>query len=195
MVITGALLSPFVALDALTTPSYWSPITTFNWPVGIEGLLFTFFITGIAAVVYQIFFKKRYYGGKLRLSLSLVFIVPAIAAALAVYFLKVNIIYLFIFGFTFMACSEIILRRDLLLNSVFTSVIFATIYVITFSIWLFLSPESIEWWNTPELTGLRVGGVPIEEVLFSLSLGLFVGPLYQFLTGGRQITSPQLLEK
>lgn len=187
MLVVGAVLTPFVILDILTTPTYWQPITAFNLPVGIEGFLFTFFITGIAAVIYETIFKKQYRLNKLQPLLSVAFIIPAIVTVFAVYFLKLNIIYLFILGFTFMAFSQVIQRRDLFFNSVFSSVLFALVYIITFSLWLFISPESIAWWNTTELSPLKIGVVPLEEVLFSLSMGLFVGPLYEYLTGSKEV--------
>lgn len=185
MIVIGIVLSPFVILDILTTPTYWKPITAFNLPIGLEGFLFTFFITGIAAVIYEIIFKKRYKGSTIRFTLGSVFIAPAIITGFALYFLKLNIIYLFILGFALMAISELIKRRDLLWNALFSSLLFGIVYIFTFSLWLYLSPESIAWWSTQELTNITVGVVPLEEVLFSLSLGLFVGPLYEYLTMGK----------
>ncbi len=187
MVLIGLLLTPFVALDALTTPSYWTPITVFNIPVGIEGFLFTFFIAGIAAVVYEIVFRKDYDGKHIHFSLFMALAIPALLSGFAVYFLSLNIIYLFIIGFVLMALTELISRRDLLLNSVFSSVLFSVIYIAAFTTWLYLSPESASWWNVENLSNIRLGVVPVEEILFCVSLGLFVGPLYEYLTAGKLI--------
>lgn len=185
MIVVGGLLTPFVILDILTTPSYWTPITIFNLPVGIEGFLFTFFITGVAAVIYEYILKKRYKGTKLHIFFTLWFIVPAIITVMIVYVFSLNVIYLFILGFTFMALTEVIQRRDLLINAVVSSMLFAVIYFFAFSIWLMLAPESISWWNMEKLSNIRLGLIPLEEIFFSLSLGLFAGPLYEYLTAGK----------
>ncbi len=185
MVVVGGLLTPFVILDILTTSSYWTPITIFNLPVGIEGFLFTFFITGIAAVIYEYILKKGYKGTKLHIFFTLWFIVPAIITVMIVYVFSLNVIYLFILGFTFMALTEVIQRRDLLINAVVSSMLFAVIYFFAFSIWLMLAPESISWWNMEKLSNIRLGLIPLEEIFFSLSLGLFAGPLYEYLTAGK----------
>ncbi len=189
--MVGLILTPFVVLDALTTPSYWTPVTAFNIPVGIEGFLFTFFIAGIAAVIYEIVFKKNYNGKQIHPSLFAALAVPAMLSGFAVYFLQLNIIYLFIIGFALMAITELFSRRDLLLNSIFSSVLFSVVYILAFSAWLYLSPESADWWNTQNLSSHRLGSVPIEEVLFCLSLGLFVGPLYEYLTTGKLVSRNQ----
>jgi hypothetical protein len=185
MLVIGLLLTPFVILDALTVPTYWKPITAFSIPVGIEGFLFTFFITGIAAVLYEVIFKKRYKFNKVHISFCIIFAVPALISGFAVYFLNLNIIYLFILGFAFMAIAELIRRPDLLFNAFVSSLFFCAVYVITFSLWLVLSPDSINWWNNTMLSGIKIGPVPLEEVLFSLSLGFFVGPLFEYITGAR----------
>jgi len=182
MLVIGSILAPFVILDILTTPSYWTPETAFHLPIGIEGFLFTFFITGTASVLYEIIFRKRYKTGKLHISFLLWFIIPAFITCLALITFKLNIIYLFIFGFTLMAITEVIRRRDLLINSLFSSLLFTIIYFFSFSLWLYISPESIKWWNMENLSNILIGIVPMEELLFSLSLGLFVGPFYEYLT-------------
>lgn len=184
MIITGSILTPFAILDNLTTPSYWKPVTLFNLPVGIEGFLFTFLITGIAAVIYEVVYRKRYKGTKLHLSFCIAFILPVFIAGFSVFLLKLNIIYFFILGFTFMALAEVIKRRDLIINSVLSAVLFSIVYFLTFSVWLIISPDAAAWWSRG-LTGIKVLALPLEELMFSLSLGFFVGPLYEYLTCGK----------
>jgi hypothetical protein len=182
MAVLGLIIAPFVLLDVITVPSYWSPVTLFNIPVGIEGFLFTFFITGIAAVIYEQLFKKSYRFGHLHIALAYIFVIPILISLFAVYVLSMNIIYFFIIAFLLMASCEIVKRRDLLINSLFSAFVFCVIYIILFTIWLYMVPDSLNWWNFDNLSNIRIGAVPMEEVLFSLSFGAFVGPLYEYLT-------------
>jgi hypothetical protein len=122
MLVIGMLITPFVVLDTLTVPNYWEPITIFNLPVGIEGFLFTFFMAGIAAVLYEIVFRKKYKYGKLHVSFLTIFLVPTFVSITIVYFLKLNIIYLFIVGLTLMTISELSRRKDLTRNSIISAV-------------------------------------------------------------------------
>lgn len=195
MWVTGLLLTPFVILDILTVPSYWEPVTLFNIPVGLEGFLFTFFTTGIASVLYQIIFKKRYEYHKIQLNLCIIFIVPAATSYLLVNFLNLNIIYFFILSFFLSGITEVLKRPDLYVNTIMSSLLFCFVYVTVFSLWLFLRPESINWWNTITLSRVKIGQVPLEEALFSLGLGFFVGPLFEYITNAKLVTVVEMPNK
>jgi hypothetical protein len=178
----GLLLAPFAVLDVITVPVYWSPITLFNFPVGIEGFLFTFFITGIASSLYDISKPRQNAVVKLQAKLLLPLMVPAIYTLLVVLYFKLNPIYLFIIGFLSMGMVIVCIRKDLFWGALRSSVLFGILYISVFTIWLLLIPSNIDWWNSVNLSGLHVGLVPFEEVLFAFSLGVFVGPLYDYLT-------------
>ncbi|MCA9379619.1 hypothetical protein KC675_00385 [Candidatus Dojkabacteria bacterium] len=182
MVIVGAILTPFVIFDILTVPNYWEPVTLFGIPVGIEGVFFTFLITGIASVIYEVTLRKRYRFNKLNPHSLIIFLVPGLISLLAVYVLKLNIIYLFILAFAFMTLTILSRRKDLAINSIYSSLLFGFIYVSVFNIWIFISPESINWWNKSNLTPVSIGFLPFEEFLFSITLGSFAGPLYEYLS-------------
>lgn len=195
MLIIGLILTPLTILDTLTVPTYWKPITAFNLPVGIEGFLFTFFITGIASVLYEIIFKKRYKFNKMRVSLCIIFTIPVAISGFTVYFFGLNIIYLPILGFTLTAITVLIRRPDLFFNAFMSSLLFCVVYISTFTLWISLTPESINWWNSAMLSSIRIGYVPLEEVLFSLSLGFFVGPLFKYLTEARVVNTTKSISK
>jgi hypothetical protein len=185
MLIVGILIAPFVILDVLTVPTYWNPQTFFNLPVGIEGFAFTFLIAGIASVSYEAMFHKKYKYKTIKVDKVYPFFAAAIASFAIIYLLSLNVIYFFILSFAFMAIIIVKRRKALIPNAFFSSLFFGIIYFSAFYIWLHFYPESINWWNKDTLSGINIAGVPFEEMLFALGFGLFVGPLYEYLTDAR----------
>src|SRR3989338_3858783 len=64
MLFCSFLCAPLGLTDAIFIPWYWNPgiilkINLFNLTFSMEGLIFSFAIGGIAAVLYQVFFKKH----------------------------------------------------------------------------------------------------------------------------------------
>lgn len=196
MLVTGGFIAPFVIFDYFTIPSYWNPQTLFGVPVGIEGLFFTFFIAGIASVIFEAVFGKRINLERIHLKPARVFyLTPAVAlAALIYYLLDLNIIYFIILQFAFAALLVYILRQDLLKNIVYSAIIFSFIYAICFNLWLLIPADGIGWWNLDNLSGLMIGLMPLEEFLFALGFGALIGPIFEFITETRNIDLAAKLE-
>jgi len=167
MLITGILITPFALLDKLIIPVYWNPVQ-----FGFEPFVFTFFISGIASVIYEFAFKKQISKESKHMSLMkmLYFVIPVGFAFLLFYFLHLNIIYFIILTLVFSAMAIYMFRKDLGLDILLSAVFFAAL-----NTWLYISPGSINWWNMPLVT----------EFGFALAFGAFVGPLYEFLTNSR----------
>ncbi len=189
LILTSLFIAPLVFIDYFATPGYWTPVTMFNIPVGIEGVIFTFFIAGIASIIFEIVSSRKLNRKKPKIEVkkTLYFIVPGIIALISWMILGFNFIYLVIL---FLILGSLLInyfRRDLILNSIVSAFVFTCIYVVFFSIWIYLAPHAIYWWNAINLSGIRLGVVPIEEVLFALSFGSFTGPLFEFLTNSKDM--------
>ena len=88
-----------------------------------------------------------------------------------------------------MTCALIIIlmRADLLKNSLVSSITFALVYYLGFNVWILLEPSAISWWNHKNTVLLIQGYMPIEEIVFALAFGALIGPLFEFLTDAKDI--------
>lgn len=183
MLATSFLITPFVFIDYFTTPNYWSPKTIGNIPVGLEAFIFTFFLAGIAGVIYEIIFHKQIVKRKFQLKLSnLLIFMPALVLAFVIFSsFNINVIFFIIFSLLFMAATIILLKKNLFNNAVLSALTFGLLYFLVFNFWQVLVPQSLGWWNLNNLSGILLGRIPLEELAFAISFGAFTGPLYEFL--------------
>lgn len=184
MIVTGLFVSPLAVVDYLTVPTYWNPETFGHIPVGFEAFVFTFFLSGTAAVIYEAVFRKKVsHNANPNLTKAIVFLPGIVLAGAATLLLTLNIIYFIILSLVISSVIIWLLRKDLHRNIIVSSIVFGLIYGIVFTLWLLIAPAAASWWNLPNLSGILLGRIPLEEFLFSLSFGAFVGPVYEFLTG------------
>lgn len=170
---------------------WWQPITITGASWGIEDFLGLFGIGGATAVIYEELFIKKLYFKKTRGYFSL----------------KYAVILLTLFGvlhgtsfFVFNLHSSIswiiativpviiiyLLRPDLIINSIATGVILTIVGFLGFAIINFVQQDFIyAWWQFTKLTGIVILGVPLEDIVWFITFGMFIGPLYEFLTGAK----------
>jgi hypothetical protein len=170
---------------------YWNPDYIFQiFGVGIEDLLFAFFIGGIGAVAYEELFIKRIRKTKRDQSKLL-----AIIGALSLFLL---IVLTLIFDINSIYSSSIIFilggliivhkRKDLLKNAIGNGILVAIIMLLFYVIFTSIFPTVIgDWWQTDNLSGFFIGGAPIEEIIWGFCWGFLSGPLYEFWRGYKEI--------
>jgi len=176
-ILTSFLIAPFVIIDILLVPAYWNPETFADIPVGVEGFIFTFFISGIClslanrfAIAQPKLHSARLYPAILA---AMVFSFFAIFSSLAVH-LKL---------FLIMGLSGILLlgEQNIKTFSILKIILsFTTLYTLAFNIWLFFAPSAIEWWNPNNTTGIYVIKMPIEEMLFAICFAIFISTAHIF---------------
>ncbi len=176
---------PFGLTEPLFVPEYWSPNTLFNLAkitgFDIESLIFSFAIGGIASVLYESFFSIKH--TKIKESgffhwFSLLF-APLLFVPL--YFLwPFNVIYavficLFLGGVLAMIC-----RCDFIKPMLLGSVLFGVLYFVFFTFLNIIFPEFIPvQWNLQAISGILILGVPLEEIIFALGIGMLWGTYYE----------------
>ena len=169
------------------TPGYWTPPSIFDinrrtGGYGIEDALFSFFAGGIAACLYELMFKlkvSKKTNKKLKRGHALSF--ALIMGSLIFVFTPVNAIYLFIFLQFFGALAIIHQRRDLVLHAVLGGIFFMLLYGMLFLIFNLLFPTFIHnYYHLQRTTHILFLGVPLEEFLFALTLGMMWAPLYEY---------------
>ncbi len=191
MSLVGLVASPaallFASLDPRATAAYTRTI-------GIEDLLFTFALFGIAAVIYQAAFGKHVH--KLRgkvfrlpqpamhwgMHLALLLAVWIIVALVTEISLHIPAIQAAIVAGLLVGTYIIADRHDLVLNALLSG-LFMAILLFTLEQLFFvrLFPEAVStMWNTSSLSGLAFGSIPLEEIIWAAVVGFAVGPAYEY---------------
>lgn len=189
----SALTAPFGLTEPLFVPRYWDPPSLFDLAqrtgFDIESLIFSFAIGGVGAALYDIVTRRtpvritstaltqhhhRYH----RLAL----LTPIIVFP-ALYLLPWNPIYPAIIAMFLGAFATAACRPDLTANTLIGGALFAAYYVIFMLGLEWSAPGYISRvWNLGELTGVLIYGIPLEEILFGLTFGMYWSAIYEHLT-------------
>lgn len=192
------LISFFTSLLGLTeplfVPEYWNPPSLFNLAerVGfdLESFIFAFAVGGLAFILYNYFFSVRHSvlpahtHRASRHRLHRLSLISAPAAFLLFYlFLPFNVIYsaslALLVGFFFAWYC----RSDLVTKMIVSGLFFTILYFLAFLVLETLFPGYVEAvWNLPSLSGKFIAGVPIEELLWAFTFGLYWSSVYEHLT-------------
>jgi hypothetical protein len=156
--------------------------------VGIEDFLWAAAVGGIAAIVGEIFVKERL--SAIRKSRHKRHYAPFIVA--------IGIFVVLEFGFHWKTMTSTIvalavctlvlayLRHDLIPLMLASAVSFVVLYFVLFLIVLALYPEFVRrYYTLPNLLGIYVRGVPIEELLFAGTGGSVWSVAYEYVHGYR----------
>jgi len=196
MLWASLFTTPFGLTEPLFVPEYWSPPSLFNLAIttgfDIESLIFCFAIGGLGAVLYNVLTKKTESPvpeQEKRLPLHRHHY-KAIAAPFVVfpvlYFFPWNPIYPGIIAMIVGAIANILCRPDLKTKTWIGGVIFLIFYVV------FLS--GLEWsvpgyinkvWSMESLSGITIFFIPVEELLFAISFGMYWSGVYEHLNWQR----------
>jgi len=183
----------FGLTEPLFVPNYWNPPTLFNLAqttgFDIESFIFTFAIGGIGSVFYKIVVKKNSvpeneeekinkrhkYHVYLLLTPIPIFLLLAITTTL-------NHIYCGIIAMFAGAIATLYCRPDLKVKIWFGGILFLVLYSIFFFTLLILHPGYVTHvWNLKALTGIIFIGIPLEELLFAFSFGMYWSSIYEHL--------------
>lgn len=169
-------------------PIYWHPRLLFDLNIkaggyGLEDGLFIFLVGALATLSYEFIFRKRIkYKYKHKHHLA------AIGASLLLYitllFFITNPIYPLIASTFFGAFVIWFKRHDLIKHSMVGGFVFLTTYFAIFFIMNLIFPEFVkETWDLSINSGVLISGIPLEELLWALSLGFFWSPIYEYEHG------------
>jgi hypothetical protein len=194
-----SLLTSLLGLsEPIFVPIYWNPPSLFDLAqrtgFDIESLIFCFAIGGIGAVTYNAIANREI--GEVscaerhssrhrwhRLAISAPFIAFPI-----LYFLPWNPIYPGIAAMAIGGAANVLCRPDLLRNTLIGGVIFLLLYAAFMLLLVVFAPGYIETvWNLPALSGVVLDGIPLEELGFGFSFGLYWAGIYEHLTWHRSM--------
>jgi len=187
----GGLISEFVYIN-----DWWNPITMFGTAVGIEDFLFGFFFSGSIAVCYEVFCNTSYQRRSQIPHWALRFRYLGLIIC-TVFFGSTLVLRLHSFTATVLAfgiCIFIILlhRRDLLANTCFSSLFGGLLAFVFFGFPEMLRPGWIESaWALNNLSGYFVFYMPLEDFIWFMMMGAFIGPLFKFWKNLQSIPSQE----
>ena len=192
MLLMSIFTTPLGLTEPLFVPRYWNPPSLFDLAqrsgFDIESLIFSFAIGGVGAVLYCVATGKalgaldatervaprhRYH----RLALIAPVVVFPGLFALPWNPIYAAIVALGVGGGAIAAC-----RPDLARSVVIGGGLFTALYA-AFLIFLEIgAPNYIsQVWNLADLSGVRLAGMPLEELLFGFSFGTYWSGLYEHL--------------
>lgn len=196
MLAASLFTAPFGLLEPMFVPEYWSPPSLFdlNQRTGfdLESVIFSFAVGGVAAVLYNALTRRRTrpLGEAERRRLARPFPYLMLAFPFALFFalapLPWNPIYAGITAMAVGAVVNVLYRPDLLAKTAASGVLFLGYYGLFLAGLMAVAPGYVERvWNLDALSGVLILGMPLEELLFGLTFGMFWSGLYERATWTR----------
>ena len=194
--------TPFGLTEPLFVPEYWNPPTLFDLAqrtgFDLESLIFCFGIGGVGSVLYSILTHRNDIpvpGPEKRLPLHrhhYKALASPFIAFLLLYFLPWNPIYPSIAAMAVGAIATILCRPDLKTKTWVGGVLFLAYYFVFFLALEVSSPDYAQQvWNLPDISGILLLGIPLEELLFAFAFGMYWSGVYEHLMW-QKIASPHV---
>ncbi|MEO8636077.1 MAG: lycopene cyclase domain-containing protein [Gemmatimonadales bacterium] len=189
--------------EPLFVPEYWNPPSLLELArrtgFDIESFIFAFAVGGIGGVLY---YALAHHGlvrtpadarrGPLHRFHTAALVLPIIALV-PLYFLPWNPIYPSITGLGLGAVASVLCRPDLRGKTVIGGLLFLGLYAAFMLGLKWLAPGYIvAVWNLSALQGGLVYGIPLEELLFGFTFGLYWTGVYEHFTWRKSMAHPEL---
>lgn len=192
-IVWGTIVTTPLALTSfLFVPQYWTPPSLFDLDVhirvGIEDFLWAGAVGGIASVVGELFLKERLAAHRKHRHKKHIapFVVMLAVFVICWAWHPQKNIYNTAIAFAVCALVVAFLRSDLIPTMLAGAVVFTILYFLLFMYFLALYPNFIErYYNLPNISGIRLLGVPIEELMFAASGGAVWSVAYEYFQGYR----------
>src|SRR3989344_2060512 len=170
MLIMSFIVAPMGPISEIFyLRDYWRPEIFNGLLIGIEDLLFGFFIGGITAVIYEVFLGKKY-SNKHLFARSKWLFPGGILVIICIMFV----------GFM------VFIRRDILKESIYSGLLVCGLIFIFYIIFGYIFNGVIQkWWVLKNISGILIFGVPIEELMWGFGWGFVASPAYTFINGLR----------
>jgi hypothetical protein len=166
-------------------PGYLVPVNLGPWRFGFEDYILTFTMAGIAMMLFERIIRTRGAGilpewkWKTLLCLDMWGNAGILIMAFFIYVLHVNSIYALISSLTVASLVLFGKWKEWFLPAALSAAAYTFGYWLIFRFYMMpLFPGALKRaWNLEALWGVRLAGVPAEEVVWAFVLALFVGPI------------------
>lgn len=186
-----------MASSFLFIKQYWTPPSLFDLDarihVGIEDFLWAGAVGGIASMVGEFSLKERLAAHrKLRHKKHIApFVVMGVVFVILYAWHPQKNIYNT--AIAFVACALVVafLRSDLIPTMLLGAAVFTILYFLLFVFFLWLYPDFIkDFYNLPNISGITLHRVPIEELMFASTGGAVWSVAYEYFQGYRFAQGP-----
>lgn len=155
---------------------------------GTEDAFFVFFFSGIGAVIYEELLGKKHLKKSRKKSLKVFLIFPLVlflSWSAVLLSDKLNIIYGDFIGYFISTLIVWYYRKDLIKHSLLSGLFLGTFFFLFYYlIYVRIYPGIFHaWWILHKASGVFLLGIPLEEILWAFFIGLWVGPLYEYMVG------------
>jgi hypothetical protein len=188
---------PLGLTEPLFVPAYWNPPTLFNLArrtgFDLESLLFSFAIGGIVFAMYDALagtapagsMSAERHDPRHRYHFVAVLAAPAIFLVLLA-ITRLNPIYAAAFGLVGGFLWTLYCRPDLWAKMLVSGGLFLIVYFVVFVAFNLAFPGYVAAvWNLAALSGIVLVGVPLEELMFAFTFGLYWSSVYEHLAWKR----------
>ncbi|HEV2340141.1 MAG TPA: hypothetical protein VGT05_05325 [Patescibacteria group bacterium] len=174
--------------ESIFFQDYWRPPLLFSLGHfgGIEDFLFGFALGGVGTALYGVVFHKRFRkkGNPHLWIIPLLILSELVCIWIFFYGFKINSIYASAIGFIIPSFIIMIVRKDLIVETIFSAILVGSLMVFLEMLVLLFAPTYLA--NFYLLYGkapLLFSIVPITEFLWGTSFASVAGPLFDFEYG------------
>jgi len=200
MLRTSVFMAFFGLTEPLFVPAYWNPPSLFELAqrtgFDLESFIFAFALGGVGAVLYNgltgwemapLDVRERRHP---RHRMHRIALLATFVAFPILYVLPWNVIYASIAAMLVGTIGGLLCRPDLLRKTWIGGLLFLGFYMVFLLGLKWSAPGYIEEvWNLPVLSGVTPFGLPLEELLFGLTFGLYWAAVYEHVAWLR-VTDP-----
>jgi hypothetical protein len=170
------------------TVDWWRPMTITGTRVGIEDFILGLTSGGIVAVVYEVIFGKYYRKSRKNIHQPGI-LTTCLLAMMVISFLfwglRLSSPISSSIGMITIALLILYFRKDLFVNAIVSAILMTLLSLPVYYVISSLSTGWIDVTYLKTLSGIRVTGIPIEELNFWFLFGFVGGPIYEYWKGER----------
>jgi len=174
---------------------WWRPLTITGTSIGIEDFIFGFAIGGIASIIYTYLFNKKVKikKNKIKKQKRNINLLTLLILLMGIFFIGFFVFNLNSFISTILAFGIptliiYIKRRDLIKDSIISGISTLIIAIIIYQLLNIITPGFFdEFWLFQNIGRIMLFGMPLEEIIWFLLAGVFIGPLYEYWQEGKLI--------
>ncbi len=193
MSLIGLLAAPSLVFIAST--DYQQLVNSQPIPFGVEDLLFSFSLFGIASIIYHVLLGKhmhKFRGKRLKIKnpavhflFQFIFVlgVWACLSLGSVFLFQLDIIHAFFLGGLMIGIYIIADRHDLLIDALMSGLMMALLLFFVEHIFFFrLFPtDTSHFWQWSTVSAFFLTNVPVVEIIWAAVVGFTIGPMYEWL--------------
>lgn len=180
--------------DVLYFKDWWHPLTFTNSWISFEAFIVGFMIGGISSVIYEEIFKDRL--KQIRVNKKkrerdnknfiLILFLTAALLYMGFYLFNLNTLISTIIALIIPVSIIWFRRKDLIIVSFISGLLLLIVAVFVYSMLQFLTPGWVnEFWFFKNVPRVIILNVPVDDIIWYLLTGIYIGPLYPFWHEGK----------